>query len=230
MQNVAEILDREGFASPPGSIEGALRESLCGAIDAPSGTAGRRNLLDEEPETRKLLQDPLVRDLVHAVLGPGAFVVRATLFDKRPDANWAVTWHQDQAIAVTKRVDTPGYGPWSVKQGITHVEPPAEVLAKMVAVRIHLDPCPTENGALVALPGSHRHGRIDVETFRTRHPEAQEQVLPVDAGGVLLMKPLCLHRSSRSATGGRRRVIHFDCANAPLPEGLRWAVCRRIGP
>lgn len=222
--DVTTELRVQGYARPSGQIDDALRESLLRVLGATDGAAGRRNLLNEHPKTRSLLRDPLIVRLVHEVLGPDAFVVRATLFDKRPDANWAVTWHQDQAIAVTERVDTPGYGPWSVKQGITHVEPPANVLAAMVAVRIHLDPCSAENGALVALPGSHRHGRVDIETPRDRYPEVHEQVLPVEAGGVLLMKPLCLHRSSRSTTGGRRRVIHFDCAAADLPAPLAWAV------
>ena len=230
MTSASKYLIDHGFDRPPGSIDHALRASLCVALDRTGDTAGRRNLLDAFPETRALLADPLVGKLIHDALGPDAFVVRATLFDKRPDANWAVTWHQDQAIAVTERHDVPGFGPWSVKHGVVHVEPPAAVLAGMVAVRIHLDPCPKDNGALVALPGSHRVGRVDVETFRRQHPEVEETPLPVHAGGVLLMKPLTLHRSSKCAAGGRRRVIHFDCANAELPGGLTWAVRHPFGP
>lgn len=221
-------LDRDGFASPPGSIDESLRRSLCDTLETATESAGQRNLLDEQPATRALLCDSFVAQLIQDTLGPKAFVVRATLFDKRPDSNWSVSWHQDQVIAVNQRQDLPGYGPWSIKQGVHHVEPPTDVLARMVAVRIHLDPCPAENGALIGLPGSHLEGRIDEKAFRARYPEAMERVLPVEAGGVLLMKPLCLHRSSRSTTGGRRRVIHFDCAAADLPLPLTWALQERI--
>lgn len=217
-------LQVNGYALPAGTLNEDLRQRLCHSLEANSKAAGRRNLFDEHPESRALLKDPLIEALVHATLGPGAFVVRATLFDKRPDANWAVTWHQDQAIAVHERHEVPGYGPWSIKHGVVHVEPPAEILAAMVAVRIHLDPCPEDNGALVALPGSHQVGRTDAETYRCHHPHVQDVVLPVHAGGVLLMKPLTLHRSSKCSTGDRRRVVHLDCAAQDLAKPLRWAL------
>ena len=222
-------LQRNGYASPAGTIDPDLRQRLCDALASNAKAAGRRNLFDACPETRELLRNPLIQAMVHATLGPGAFVVRATLFDKQPDANWSVTWHQDQAIAVREQIDTPGFGPWSMKRGVAHVDPPADLLAHMVAVRIHLDPCPAENGALVALPGSNQVGRIDVETFRRDHPEVDEVVLPVHAGGVLLMKPLTLHRSSKCQCGGRRRVIHLDCAAAELAPPLHWAMHEPIG-
>ena len=43
--------------------------------------------------------------------------VRVLYFDKNPDANWAVPWHQDRTIAVAQRIDVPGYDMWSVKAG-----------------------------------------------------------------------------------------------------------------
>ena len=42
--------------------------------------------------------------------GPSpALLVRGTLFDKNPDANWSLFWHQDSIITVKERVDAPGY-------------------------------------------------------------------------------------------------------------------------
>ena len=55
------------------------------------------------------------------ILSSAAFPVRAILFDKTPSANLKVAWHQDRSIAVKRRIDVPGYGPWSVKEGIEHV-------------------------------------------------------------------------------------------------------------
>lgn len=61
--------------------------------------------------------------LAAELLGPGARAVRALAFDKRPDANWAVGWHQDRTIAVRVRIETPGFGPWSVKGGVPQNPP-----------------------------------------------------------------------------------------------------------
>lgn len=53
-----------------------------------------------------------------AVLGPGARPVRAILFDKTAERNWALGWHQDRTIVVKERVDADGCGPWTVKSGL----------------------------------------------------------------------------------------------------------------
>jgi hypothetical protein len=47
-------------------------------------------------------------------------VQRATLFDKSPTANWLVVWHQDTALPVQERREAPGWGPWSVKDGVIY--------------------------------------------------------------------------------------------------------------
>ena len=83
--------------------------------------------------------------LAAAALGPAARPVRAVLFDKTPAANWALGWHQDRTVAVQARHDRPGWGPWSVKAGIIHVEPPFAVIERMVTLRLHLDPVPADN-------------------------------------------------------------------------------------
>ena len=55
------------------------------------------------------------------------------------------------------------FGPWSVKDGVPHVQAPAEYLEQMLAVRLHLDDADEENGALRVLVGSHRLGRLSAE-------------------------------------------------------------------
>ena len=101
-----------------------------------------------------------VRHIPEALLGTGCFVTRAILFDKTPDSNWKVPWHQDVAIAVAARHDEPGFGPWSVKDGVVHVQLPAEVLAGMVTVRVHLDDCAADNGPVRVLPQTHSLGKL----------------------------------------------------------------------
>src|ERR1700749_2351467 len=70
------------------------------------------NLLDIA-EIRKVADSEPVRDLARAVLGGSAFPVRGILFDKIPEANWRVPWHQDVTIAVQGKAEVKGFGPWT---------------------------------------------------------------------------------------------------------------------
>jgi ectoine hydroxylase-related dioxygenase (phytanoyl-CoA dioxygenase family) len=102
------------------------------------------------------------------------------------------------------------------------VQPPITVLERLVAVRVHIDDCPAENGALRVVPHSHMEGRLDprqVEALRQRHGET---VIPVAQGGVLVMRPLLLHASSKATSLNPRRVLHFVFGPPVLPLGLEW--------
>lgn len=152
------------------------------------------------------------------MVGQRYFPVRGLLFDKTPESNWKVPWHQDLSIAVAARVEAPGFGPWSVKDGVVHVQPPVEVLETMITLRLHLDDCGPDNGPLRVLPGTHALGKVAAP------PEnVSEVVCCLPAGGALLMRPLLLHASSPAVAPGRRRVIHLEFASGALPGGLEWA-------
>lgn len=185
------------------------------------GVYGVRNLLEISPAVRQLACDRRVRRFVEPVLGEEAFAVRAVFFDKVPGANWSLFWHQDNVIAVNGQGDLPGYTGWSCKAGVWQVQPPADVLAGMVAVRIHLDDCGLHNGPLRVLPGSHCHGWLDasLEEWKRRVPEV---VCVTDVGGVVSMCPLTLHASAPADSPAHRRVIHIEYANRDLPAGLDW--------
>ena len=192
-----------------------------GSIRKRGGIFAVRNLLDASPEVSELANSESIRALVEPVLGTQCFPVRGILFDKIAGANWKVPWHQDVTIAVQHRVEAEGFGPWSIKADVLHVQPPAEVLESMISVRIHLDPCGEENGALRVLPGSHQRGRIPEKAILTMR-EIPEVVCAVGLGGALLMRPLLLHASSPSRVPGHRRVVHLDFASTPLPRGMQW--------
>lgn len=174
--------DQDGYALFPHVAGDDEVRALAEALDAASGQGVRRresvyairNLLDAVPAVRGLARSPRVRALVEPVLGAQAFAVRGILFDKTPDANWKVAWHQDLTIAVRERREVEGFGPWSEKSGVAHVQPPVEVLERMVTVRLHLDPCGPASGPVQVIPGSHRHGRLsagDVRAWRgSRQP------------------------------------------------------------
>jgi ectoine hydroxylase-related dioxygenase (phytanoyl-CoA dioxygenase family) len=186
------------------------------------GVYAIRNLLDVAPAVAELAASPKINVIVQSALGESAFPVRGTLFDKTPDANWLVPWHQDLTISVKERVDVEGYGPWTVKAGVQHVQPPARILEGMLAVRIHLDDCHERNGALRVLPATHRRGRLTAEQIGFFHNDIAPFLCSVNRGGVVLMKPLLLHASSAAQEPSHRRVIHIDYASARLPAGLSW--------
>lgn len=62
--------------------------------------------------------------------------------------------------AVQECVDTEGFGPWPMKADVLHVQHPGRGPGAHSSMRLHLDNCREENGALRVIPGSHLHGRI----------------------------------------------------------------------
>ncbi|MBL8235790.1 MAG: phytanoyl-CoA dioxygenase family protein [Bryobacterales bacterium] len=217
----------DGFATAPGVATPAEVDRLLRAVEqardelavrSRGGVYAIRNLLSVVPAVTEWANSAACRELVEPVLGPTAQAVRGILFDKTPEANWKVPWHQDLTIAVRKRAEVAGYGPWTVKAGVPHVQPPVAVLERMLAVRLHLDNCGEENGPVRVVPGSHRYGRTDAP------PETGREVVTctVARGGVLLMCPLLWHASSPAASAAHRRVIHIEFAAAALPRELEW--------
>jgi Phytanoyl-CoA dioxygenase (PhyH) len=227
---IPHALGAEGFAIVEGVLSGETIDLLIRLLEnqETSGALRRqgkqfavRNLLDL-PEINELAHSGPVCDLVRVVLGDVFFPVRGILFDKIPAANWKVPWHQDVTIAVREKADVKGFGPWSLKAGIQHVQPPPSVLERMISVRLHLDTCEESNGALRVIPGSHRQGRISEAEIGRFVENGPERICAVDRGGALLMRPLLLHASSPSSSPAHRRVIHLDFASEPLPNPLRW--------
>jgi hypothetical protein len=230
-----QAFERAGFAIVPDVIGPGVTAGLVEAISAlraggPALERGgqvyaSRDLLRTAPAVKALANSAQVRALVEPVLGPAAFPVRGLLFDKTPDANWMVPWHQDVTIAVLARVDAPGYGPWTVKAGGPHVRPPAEVLAKMVTVRLHLDEPDPRRGPLRVVPGSHRAGRLGAGEIRSWLDRVPPVTCLVPRRGALVMRPLLLHASSSAEedSPSHRRVIHLEFAADPLPHGVSWA-------
>lgn len=209
-----------GFALVPSVFNAAEAEALI-AFLGPVAGAGRRRLL-AVPEVAALARSTSLLALVSPHLPARPQPVRAIYFDKSPDANWLVPWHQDLTLALEVRVEQPGFGPWSVKDGVPHVQPPVELLERMLTVRLHLDDADESNGALRVLPATHRLGRISTERIGKLRSEKPEVLCTASAGDALLMRPLLLHASGRSTSLRHRRVLHIEYAAFNLPSRLRW--------
>jgi ectoine hydroxylase-related dioxygenase (phytanoyl-CoA dioxygenase family) len=156
------------------------------------------------------------------VLGNAARPVRAILFNKSPDANWSLAWHQDRTICVRERREVAGFGPWTVKSGMIHVAPPFDLLSRMVTLRAHLDDVPATNAPLLIAPGSHKYGRVAVHDVEGVVERCGTVSCLADAGDIWLYATPILHASDAASKPSSRRVLQVDFAAEDLPFGLEW--------
>jgi ectoine hydroxylase-related dioxygenase (phytanoyl-CoA dioxygenase family) len=202
-----------GFDAIPDVVSDAEVDALLTAIaGSERSRAGVRHLMRNEAVARFARKQRLL-DLATAALDSTAVPYRATLFDKSPGANWLVVWHQDTALPLRHRREAPGWGPWSTKAGVLYAHAPATALQQVVALRIHLDDSTSHNGPLRVIPGSHERGVLSdaaIQDLVTRN-RAHECTLP--RGGVLVMRPLLVHASSKSMVPAPRRVLHLEYAS-----------------
>jgi ectoine hydroxylase-related dioxygenase (phytanoyl-CoA dioxygenase family) len=188
------------------------------------GRGGARHLMSI-PEIAALGSDLRLIHIASEALGRRAIPYRATLFDKSGRANWFVVWHQDTALPLKSRIASNEWGPWSSKGGVLYAHAPTWALNRIVALRVHLDSSTSENGPLRVIPGSHRAGVVaDERAFCTTWgKEAVECLVP--RGGILSMRPLLIHSSSKSLRDHPRRVVHIEYADAlELRPGIKLVV------
>lgn len=172
--------------------------------------------------TTLLANDGAIGGIAAKILGENCRAVRAIFFDKSPQTNWSLGWHQDRTICVKRRVEFEGFGPWTMKAGLQHVAPPFDLLARMVTLRIHLDRVSADNAPLLVAPGSHSRGRIAVsEVDAVVRQHGIRQCL-AEIGDVWLYATPILHASNRSIEPTHRRVLQIDFSADELPGGLEW--------
>jgi hypothetical protein len=204
----AEALGERGFVLVPRLLDAAAVGELAARTEGLlEGRAGSRALL-EQPWCAALAVELLARLGPLGLLGPRARPLQCTLFEKSAETgNWFVPLHQDVAMPVAERHELPGWTAWSIKEGRWFAQPPADVLANLVAVRLHLDPCGPEDGPLRVVPGSHHAGVLpEPDVFALK---GQELECPAEPGDALLLKPLLVHSSGKAKGTSRRRVLHF---------------------
>jgi ectoine hydroxylase-related dioxygenase (phytanoyl-CoA dioxygenase family) len=214
-------------------------DSLLTALEAAvlsRSRAGARHLMSHAA-IAQIAHDPRMLEVASEFLRGEPLPFRATLFDKSPAANWLVAWHQDTALPLRERRDTAGWGPWSVKAGVWYAHAPASALERVIALRLHLDDSTSENGPLRVLPGTHTFGVLsddEIAAFlcssrpvptlpvgtdvRGLGPVAPVECL-VSRGGIVAMRPLIVHASSKSVSPLPRRVLHIEYADTMIFDG-----------
>lgn len=213
MSKLVEEFEREGFVVLPGAI---TKESLLKISDSCEKLglegAGNRNMLSYSWVAK--LSNTLKKDLrLSALLPSKAKSVQCIYFNKSESSNWLVAPHRDTTIHVQNRFESKGWSAWSQKQGGHFVRPPKSVLSSLVAVRLHLENCTINNGALCVVPRSHREQESSSQ---------QTTICEAMAGSALVMRPTLIHSSSKLKSG-RRRVLHFVFGPEKLPSPARWA-------
>jgi len=167
----------------------------------------------------QLASDPRLLDIASQWLGTHAIPFKATLFEKNTDANWLVSWHQDTALPMSQRHEVAGWGPWSLKAGVTYAHAPCRVLEQVIALRVHLDDSTADNGPLRVLPRSHIHGVLGDARIHDLVQRIQPVQCTVEAGGVIAMRPLLVHASSKAVIEApRRRGLHLEYTASLTPE------------
>ncbi|HUP62713.1 MAG TPA: phytanoyl-CoA dioxygenase family protein [Thermoanaerobaculia bacterium] len=215
-------LDTLGY----GVADVALSHEQCDHLAASLPMVGRghggvRSLLFH-PSVLRFLRHNGLGNYLWSVTGRDLVAVKATLFDKTGESNWRMQWHQDRVVAIRERMNVAGYRAWSTKAGVLHVEPPASVLAQMLAVRLHLDDCGPDNGPLRVIPGSHELGTLSDQQLRDCVTTGDATDLVLAKGALLLMRPLLVHASTQARVPQHRRVLHLELAPREIISPLQW--------
>ena len=186
--------------------------------------AGARHILSV-PAVCKVAEDLRLLSIAREVLGQVAIPFRATLFDKSPSSNWLVAWHQDPALPLVKRTEEPGWGPWSIKEGVNYAHAPREALEQVLALRVHLDDSESANGPLRVRPDTHCYGVLSDSEIQKRASTSQDVECTVAGCGVIAMRPLIIHASSKAENDSPRRVLHIEYASRiEISNELRLAI------
>ena len=224
---LVEKVQSDGFGIVPEILSEfqakSLREELL-RTELLRSRAGIRHVM-AHAKVMEFARDSKVSRIVQSILGEFAIPFRATLFDKSPASNWLVMWHQDTALPLTEKSECEGWGPWSVKDSVTYAHAPREALEEVLAVRLHLDDSNAENGPLRILPGTHLAGVLADDEIQRLSQNTKAVECPVAMGGVLLMRPLVVHASSKSTSAQPRRVLHIEyAANREIMPGKTLAI------
>ena len=219
------FLDREGFAAlDEGLSEDEVSRLLqeLSLVSRKEGHAGIRHLL-KLPKVASVAGDRRLLGTVREILGPEALPFRATLFDKSPERNWLIAWHQDTALPMRERREVSGWGPWSLKESVIYAHAPASALDQILALRIHLDDSTVFNGPLRIVPGTHKAGVLSHDEIHHLSTTFPPVTCTVPKGSILTMRPLAIHASSKSQNDLPRRVLHIEYAAHLDFEGMRLA-------
>ena len=216
-------LDKRGYTIIESIYSNKEVDEILSYLDSKnfSGQFGVREFLYQNSDIAKKVFTKKLLEVIKQIAPNCKKSIKSIYFDKPPSSNWIVNWHQDLTVNLQNRLEINGYKNWRENDERIVAQPNKELLESIFTIRIHLDDCTKENGALRVIEESHLNGAIDItEWIKTKI--GQETICEVTKGGVLIMKPLVLHSSRRTENRMNRRVIHIEFTDQELPIGLKW--------
>jgi hypothetical protein len=205
-----------GYAIIPECVSNHECDEVVGILSAGRvyrSRAGARHLMANST-VAALANNVRLTDLAKEWLGCVAIPFRATLFDKSSSTNWLIPWHQDTALPLTRKFDAVGWGPWSEKAGAIYAHAPIWALSRVIALRVHLDVSTVDNGPLRIVPGSHLGGVLSDQSVMEYVSTHDHIECIVPRGGIVAMRPLVIHASSKARSAEPRRVLHIEYADS----------------
>ena len=109
-----------------------------------------------------------------------------------------------------------------MKSGLIQVEPPFDILKRMVTLRVHLDAVDERNAPLRVVPGSHRLGRLPEAEIGRVVTTLGERLCLAERGDVWLYATSVVHASLAADPPRRRRVLQVDYSADEAPGPLAW--------
>jgi phytanoyl-CoA hydroxylase len=156
---------------------------------------------ENDPVLDSYNRNDRVLDIVEQLIGPNIQSIHCMLINKPPNVDGRHPLHQDLV-----------YFPFRPADGI-------------VATWTALEPVTRENGCLVVVPGTHKHGLRDHENMDWEHVNSgywgvkdigadhRRVHIECDPGDMVLFHPIILHGSGRNKTSGFRRAISCHYAS-----------------
>jgi len=216
-----------GFEVTPTCLSPHECDQIATVLSTPAisrSRAGARHLMSN-PVIRSLALDDRLAELAKAWIGPTVIPYRATLFEKSGDVNWLIPWHQDTALPPSNKHPAAGWGPWSQKAGATYAHAPASALSRVIALRVHIDASEADNGPIRVIPGSHSRGVLTDRDVMGLVAASDEVECHSPRGGIIAMRPLLVHSSSKARSAQPRRVLHIEYADSlHIGDGMRLAI------
>jgi ectoine hydroxylase-related dioxygenase (phytanoyl-CoA dioxygenase family) len=223
-----QSLDRDGFVVLEDFMGASLLDALRRRVEELFAEEGERagSEFKQEPQSRRLanlvdkgeiferaIATPAILEWVAYVLGREFKLSSLNVRSADPHSDWVQPLHADTGAVA----DEQGY---SVCNTIWM-----------------LDDFTNENGALRAVPGSHRWRKLPQEVLEDpTAPHADEVLVTGKAGTVVVMNAHMWHGGTANRTGGHRRAMHAFYTRRDKPQQqyqkmlLRPEVQRRLSP
>jgi ectoine hydroxylase-related dioxygenase (phytanoyl-CoA dioxygenase family) len=206
----ARQLDERGYVCLPGFMPSGLRAELVARIEvlfAAEGEAAgsefkqepgaRRlaNLVDKDPLFAACIAMPAVLAYIEQVLGPRFKLSSLNARSANPHNGVSQPLHADGGSLPDER------GAW---------------VCNTVWV---LDDFTARNGALRAVPGTHRAGRLPADALADPHaPHPEEVMITAAAGDLIVMNAHLWHGGLANTTDRPRRAMHGYYCRADKPQ------------